>query len=71
MHWRLAREVARIEKRYPNPLTEKEVFDLFDQFRYIIPAGGPMTGIEQFSSFFIVQLFCYRRWRLRFVRCHY
>ncbi|HQO48771.1 MAG TPA: adenosylcobalamin-dependent ribonucleoside-diphosphate reductase, partial [Paludibacteraceae bacterium] len=45
MHWRLAREVARIEKRYPNPLTEKEVFDLFDQFRYIIPAGSPMTGI--------------------------
>ncbi|HPO48587.1 MAG TPA: ribonucleotide reductase N-terminal alpha domain-containing protein, partial [Paludibacteraceae bacterium] len=45
MHWRLAREVARVEKRYPNPLTEKEVFDLFDQFRYIIPAGSPMTGI--------------------------
>ncbi|HOV71753.1 MAG TPA: adenosylcobalamin-dependent ribonucleoside-diphosphate reductase [Dysgonamonadaceae bacterium] len=45
MHWRLAREVARIEKKYPNPLTENELFDLFDHFRYIIPQGSPMTGI--------------------------
>ena len=45
MHWRLAKEVARIEKKYTNPLSEKELFDLFDRFRYIIPQGSPMTGI--------------------------
>ena len=45
MHHRLAREIARIEKNYPNPLTEAELFDLFDHFRYIIPQGSPMTGI--------------------------
>lgn len=45
MHWRLAREVARIEKKYANPLSEKELYDLFDRFRYIIPQGSPMTGI--------------------------
>ena len=45
MHWRLAREIARIEKKYKNPLSEKELFDLFDRFRYIIPQGSPMTGI--------------------------
>ena len=45
MHHRLAKEVARIEKKYANPLSEKELFDLFDKFRYIIPQGSPMTGI--------------------------
>jgi ribonucleoside-diphosphate reductase alpha chain len=45
MHYRLAKEVARIEKKYPNPLTEKELFNLFDHFRYIVPQGSPMTGI--------------------------
>ena len=45
MHWRLANEIGRIEKKYANPLSEKELFDLFDQFRYIIPQGSPMTGI--------------------------
>ena len=45
MHWRLAREIARIENKYPNPLSEQELFDLFDHFRYIIPQGSPMTGI--------------------------
>ena len=45
MHWRLANEVARIEKKYPNPLSAEEVFELFDHFRYIVPAGSPMTGI--------------------------
>ena len=45
MHWRIANEVARIEKRYKNPLTAQQVFDLLDHFRYIIPAGSPMTGI--------------------------
>ncbi len=45
MHRRLAKEIARIEKKYPNPLTEQELFDLFDHFRYIVPQGSPMTGI--------------------------
>ncbi len=45
MHQRLARELARIENRYPNPLSEEELFHLLDHFRYIIPQGGPMTGI--------------------------
>ena len=45
MHWRIANEVARIEKKYKNSLTAQQVFDLLDHFRYIIPAGSPMTGI--------------------------
>ena len=45
MHWRIANEVARIEQKYNNPMTAQEVFDLLDHFRYIIPAGSPMTGI--------------------------
>ena len=45
MHRRLAREIARIEAKYPNPLSEQELFELFDHFRYIVPQGSPMTGI--------------------------
>ena len=45
MHRRLAKEIARVERKYPNPLSEQELFDLFDHFRYIIPQGSPMTGI--------------------------
>ncbi len=45
MHWRLAKEIARIEKKYPNPLSEKEVYMLLKDFKYIIPQGGPMAGI--------------------------
>ena len=45
MHHRLAGEIARIEKKYPNPLSEQELFELFDHFRYIVPQGSPMTGI--------------------------
>ncbi len=45
MHRRLAREIVRIEQKYPQPMTEAEVFELIDHFRYIIPAGSPMTGI--------------------------
>ena len=45
MHHRLASEIARIERKYPNPLCEQELFDLFDHFRYIVPQGSPMTGI--------------------------
>ena len=45
MHWRIANEIARIEQKYENPLTAEEIFGLLDHFRYIIPAGSPMTGI--------------------------
>jgi ribonucleoside-diphosphate reductase alpha chain len=45
MHKRLAKEIARIEKRYSNPLTEEEIYNVLKGFKYIIPQGGPMTGI--------------------------
>ena len=45
MHHRIAKEIARIESKYANPMNEQEVFSLLDHFRYIIPAGSPMTGI--------------------------
>ena len=45
MHWRLANEIARIEHKYPNPLSGEEVFELLRNFKYIVPAGSPMTGI--------------------------
>ncbi len=45
MHWRLAKEIARIERKYSNPLSEQELFDLFDHFKYIVPQGSPMNGI--------------------------
>lgn len=45
MHHRLAGEMARIERKYPNPVSEEEIFSLLDHFRFIIPAGSPMTGI--------------------------
>lgn len=45
MHHRLAAEMARIERKYPNPVPEEEIFSVLDHFRFIIPAGSPMTGI--------------------------
>ncbi len=45
MHERIAAEIARIERKYPSPMSADEVFDLLDHFRYVIPQGGPMTGI--------------------------
>lgn len=45
MHWRIANEVARMEQKYKNPVSAQEIFGLLDHFRYIIPAGSPMTGI--------------------------
>ena len=45
MHNRIAKELARIEANYPNPLSEAQIFELLDHFRYVIPQGGPMTGI--------------------------
>lgn len=45
MHRRLAREFARVEKTYPDSMTENEIFDLLDRFKYIIPGGSQMSGI--------------------------
>jgi ribonucleoside-diphosphate reductase alpha chain len=45
MHRRIAREVARIEQKYPNPMSEKEILELIRDFKYIIPQGSPMAGI--------------------------
>ena len=45
MHRRLAKEFARIEAKYPNALTEEQIFELFKNFRFIVPQGSPMTGI--------------------------
>lgn len=45
MHKRIAGELARIEKNYPNPLSEKEILEVIHDFKYIIPQGSPMTGI--------------------------
>jgi ribonucleoside-diphosphate reductase alpha chain len=53
MHIRLAKEIARIENKYSNPMSEKEIFDVLKDFKYIIPAGSPMAGIgndNQISS---------------------
>ncbi len=45
MHWRLAREIARIERKYPNPVSEHDIYLLLKDFKYIVPQGGPMSGI--------------------------
>ena len=62
MHWRIANEIARIENKYINPLSSEQVFNLLDHFRYIVPAGSPMTGIgndfqvSSLSNCFVVGL---------------
>ena len=45
MHGRLARELERIENKYPNPMDAETIFGLLRDFRYVIPAGSPMAGI--------------------------
>ncbi|MDD3893268.1 MAG: adenosylcobalamin-dependent ribonucleoside-diphosphate reductase, partial [Bacteroidales bacterium] len=45
MHRRLAKEIARIESKYANPMSEEDIFNLLKEFKYIVPQGGPMTGI--------------------------
>ncbi len=54
MHQRLASEFARIEKKYPNPMTKEEIFGLMKDFKYIVPQGSPMSGIG--NNFQIVSL---------------
>lgn len=61
MHRRLAKEFARIESKYPNPMTEDEIFHLLDRFKYIIPQGSPMAGIgnphqlQSLSNCFVIE----------------
>jgi ribonucleoside-diphosphate reductase alpha chain len=45
MHWRIAKEIARIEQKYPNPLSLIEIHSVLKDFKYIVPQGSPMTGI--------------------------
>ena len=45
MHWRIATEIARIENKYPNPLSREDIYELLKDFKYIVPQGSPMTGI--------------------------
>jgi ribonucleoside-diphosphate reductase alpha chain len=61
MHRRLAKEFAKIEKNYPNPMEESEIFDLLKDFRYIVPQGSPMSGIgnqhqiQSISNCFVIE----------------
>src|SRR5512146_2768045 len=61
MHKRLSKEFARIEKKYPNPLPEEDIFSLIDRFKYIVPQGSPMSAIgnpyqlQSLSNCFVVQ----------------
>ena len=61
MHRRLASEFARVEKKYPNPMSEKEIFDLLDGFKYVVPQGSPMSGIgnesqiQSISNCFVIE----------------
>jgi ribonucleoside-diphosphate reductase alpha chain len=54
MHRRMAKEFARMEQKYPNPMSEEKIYELFKEFRYIIPQGSPMSGIG--NDFQIVSL---------------
>jgi len=45
MHWRIAKEIARIEQKYTNPMPAEEVYELIRDFKYIVPQGSPMAGI--------------------------
>ena len=60
MHRRLASEFARIESKYPNPMSEDEIYDLFKDFGYVVPQGSPMSGvgnpfqIQSLSNCFVI-----------------
>ena len=54
MHHRLASEFARIERNYPNPMSEETIYGLLKDFKYIIPQGSPMSGIG--NNFQVVSL---------------
>ncbi len=64
MHMRMAKEFSRIEKRYPNPLSEDEIYSLFKDFKYVVPQGSPMSGIgnphqvQSISNCFVIESPC-------------
>lgn len=61
MHRRMAKEFARVEQKYPNPMTEDEIFNLFKDFKYVVPQGSPMSGIgnphqiQSISNCFVIE----------------
>ena len=61
MHCRMAKEFARIETKYPNPMSENEIYKLFKDFKYIVPQGSPMSGIgnpyqiQSISNCFVIE----------------
>jgi len=61
MHRRLAKEFSRIESKYPNPLSEDEIYGLFESFKYVVPQGSPMAGIgnnnqiQSISNCFVIE----------------
>ncbi len=61
MHRRLASEFSRIESKYPNPLSEDEIYELFKEFKYVVPQGSPMAGIgnnnqiQSISNCFVIE----------------
>lgn len=61
MHRRLAREFSRIESRYENPMSEDEIYELFKNFKYVVPQGSPMSGIgnpyqiQSISNCFVIE----------------
>jgi len=61
MHRRLAREFARIERKYPNPMGEESIYNLLRDFKYVVPQGSPMSGIgnpyqlQSLSNCFVIE----------------
>ena len=61
MHRRLAKEFARVENKYDNPMSEEQIYSLFKDFRYIVPQGSPMSGIgnnyqvQSISNCFVIE----------------
>ena len=61
MHKRMAQEFSRIESKYPNPLAEDEIYNLFKDFKYVVPQGSPMAGIgnnhriQSLSNCFVIE----------------
>jgi ribonucleoside-diphosphate reductase alpha chain len=61
MHKRMAVQFAKIEKKYPNPMSEEEIYSLFKDFKYVIPQGSPMSGIgnpfqiQSISNCFVIE----------------
>ena len=61
MHKRLASEFSRIENKYPNPISKEEIYELFKDFKYVVPQGSPMSGIgnpfqvQSISNCFVIE----------------